>query len=596
MSLIYKTLLPETINVNTYTAHKRWDILNTETGSYGIIVYTGKYITGSFNTIDSSLGDTPIEAISNGQYQHLIHRTINNLYYRSYKDVDNRYENPNTTFCYRPGQYKQLYKDLTVISIPSTIFGSKIKPNSVKITSASAIIRDDGYGNLYNSTLQYNVPDINTLLLEINFSEQYLFAPPVYVTKAPIDYICKHKVVPAAYRVKFLDSSLSNNISSSYVHFDGTGSYGNFSLEDPTDNQFIEIENSHTFDFDSDFAITFKLRVPTTQPVSESYEGDFEVDGSPISESIVGGLYTSTRRSLKQHTDNVIITKREFNNDHIPFEIAVSGSSDRNLIFRRKSKTNGELFQVTSSTLIPDTWYAVLMQKTGSNIQYSIQTDGSAFTDIVPDVANGFSTKTSTNIHIGGRPFGYKNKYYDIGLGRYIDNKRNRNIIRPAEFDLVDFRIWDAAITSDNSASFAVPVNSSAKTPINVIGNVFYEHGIITITAPSEPLATYQYQDIKNNDFQLEFNSTKEISEHIYLCQILDSEFSITQNRTILEPASSSLGVISSSFVDSDTFSPYITTIGLYNEDNELLAIGKLAQPIKKPIDYDLTVMIRFDT
>ena len=97
-------------------------------------------------------------------------------------------------------------------------------------------------------------------------------------------------------------------------------------------------------------------------------------------------------------------------------------------------------------------------------------------------------------------------------------------------------------------------------------------------------------------DFQLEFNSTKEISEHIYLCQILDSEFSITQNRTILEPASSSLGVISSSFVDSDTFSPYITTIGLYNEDNELLAIGKLAQPIKKPIDYDLTVMIRFDT
>ena len=82
----------------------------------------------------------------------------------------------------------------------------------------------------------------------------------------------------------------------------------------------------------------------------------------------------------------------------------------------------------------------------------------------------------------------------------------------------------------------------------------------------------------------------------MYICNLLDSEFNVTQNPTIIEPASSSLGTVSASFTEDENFNPYITTIGLYNDSNELLAIGKLAQPIQKPIDYDITFMIRFDT
>ena len=34
-------------------------------------------------------------------------------------------------------------------------------------------------------------------------------------------------------------------------------------------------------------------------------------------------------------------------------------------------------------------------------------------------------------------------------------------------------------------------------------------------------------------------------------------------------------------FVTSSYFSPYITTVGLYSNDFELLAVGKLAKPLE---------------
>ena len=48
-------------------------------------------------------------------------------------------------------------------------------------------------------------------------------------------------------------------------------------------------------------------------------------------------------------------------------------------------------------------------------------------------------------------------------------------------------------------------------------------------------------------------------------------------------------------FVSGSTFAPYITTIGLYNNFGELLAIAKLAQPIKKRNDVDMNFLIRLD-
>jgi hypothetical protein len=41
---------------------------------------------------------------------------------------------------------------------------------------------------------------------------------------------------------------------------------------------------------------------------------------------------------------------------------------------------------------------------------------------------------------------------------------------------------------------------------------------------------------------------------------------------------------------------PYITTIGLYDNEMNMVAVAKLPQPIKSLPDYPLNFIIRFDT
>ena len=48
---------------------------------------------------------------------------------------------------------------------------------------------------------------------------------------------------------------------------------------------------------------------------------------------------------------------------------------------------------------------------------------------------------------------------------------------------------------------------------------------------------------------------------------------------------------------NTSTDSPvsYITTVGLYSADNELLAVAKLSEPLRKDPTNELTVRVRLD-
>jgi hypothetical protein len=48
-------------------------------------------------------------------------------------------------------------------------------------------------------------------------------------------------------------------------------------------------------------------------------------------------------------------------------------------------------------------------------------------------------------------------------------------------------------------------------------------------------------------------------------------------------------------FTTHSLFKPYVTTIGLYNDNNELLVVGKLAKAIKLSDDYEMNFIVRFD-
>ena len=49
-------------------------------------------------------------------------------------------------------------------------------------------------------------------------------------------------------------------------------------------------------------------------------------------------------------------------------------------------------------------------------------------------------------------------------------------------------------------------------------------------------------------------------------------------------------------FATGSYFSPYVTTIGLYNEAYQLVAVGKLSQALPISLNTDTTFVVNFDT
>ena len=95
---------------------------------------------------------------------------------------------------------------------------------------------------------------------------------------------------------------------------------------------------------------------------------------------------------------------------------------------------------------------------------------------------------------------------------------------------------------------------------------------------------------IRNRIQNIAFNNTVELNSTIYFCRANNNEFNYSANPTYLN--SSKLRVKNTT---SDNPVAYITTVGLYSSDNELLAVAKLSEPLKKDPNTELTVRVRLD-
>ena len=126
------------------------------------------------------------------------------------------------------------------------------------------------------------------------------------------------------------------------------------------------------------------------------------------------------------------------------------------------------------------------------------------------------------------------------------------------------------------------------------IGNIIYKHGIVVLTGGQR---TRDYWDEEIDTFVTEtnvtcsFSSSNTIFETQYKCTIGESEFNYSQNPSIISGSDG----IALDFVTGSFFTPYITTVGLYNDQRELIAVGKLAQPLPISKTTDTSVLINID-
>ena len=221
---------------------------------------------------------------------------------------------------------------------------------------------------------------------------------------------------------------------------------------------------------------------------------------------------------------------------------------------------------------------------------------------------------------------------YDINTG--IIDLTYQSVNYP-NLQVLTLNLEDGSMVIDN-----VPFLEGAGGT-NRIGNVFYNQGLIVLTRGSEGYLT--------GSWELNYKSTQTIYENEYLLIVNEDEFNVSQNpsaiavvgneteslvdtsgrviTTVTNPGvkyikklttlenGNQLDYRYTSSVNEEIFAgfehwdlsgsvdttgsflaPMITTIGLYDDSCDLVAVAKLPQPIKSDPDIPVNFIVRFDT
>jgi len=164
-------------------------------------------------------------------------------------------------------------------------------------------------------------------------------------------------------------------------------------------------------------------------------------------------------------------------------------------------------------------------------------------------------------------------------------------------------------ITSD-SGSIIDDANGNLLTEGGEIcGTIIYQHGLGVITYDGSlgsfygsasygvdsyggDTAGFVTNFIASSNVTCSFSSSFTIFETQYKCTFDPSEFNFSLNPSLI--SGSTEGIIYN-FATGSYFNPYVTTVGLYNEAQDLIAVGKLAKPLPSNNTTDTTILINID-
>ena len=123
------------------------------------------------------------------------------------------------------------------------------------------------------------------------------------------------------------------------------------------------------------------------------------------------------------------------------------------------------------------------------------------------------------------------------------------------------------------------------------IGNIIYTQGLTVLTYQGNIFGDTVENFVTRTNVTCSFSSSMTIYETQYKCTLRENEFNFSLNPSLLSGSDGSVyGYVTSSY-----FNPYVTTVGLYDENQNLLAVGKLAQPLPTSATTDTTILVNID-
>ena len=649
---VYKKLTPSDQSQVPFNAQKHYLVETSESAaSASINFFYANYTSESYSLYSTSsdlFSSTGSDIINTFKYNQIDH-----LFYRSYKRGGSALEDYEDHFQYSLGgknidgnrfggegnflkQKRVLYNKAGIVSLPAGYYGHAVKKGSFILsgsrslnTGEPATIIDDSEGNLIISgtILDDYVTDIRKNVLNIGpvkgfkrydlgvyegyiridgylqmkedgsthttpgtfwrRGERMTYPPKYYNSFEYIDEYddsyyfnsLKYKNVTFKEEILFNPNGLSATTEEYVDKFPSIHFHGGPPPAIATSSIIIPNNEKFNFNKGDDFTISFWFRNDAhglMGPNEYPY-----IIGKSTTKTVSAPITTETGEEVTTMASGAFQPFDTIAEPQYPFEIYLGlGGPSNNVPHVYFSRHDGEIETLHSASvsnmLETPNMQHVACRVSSSEMSIFINglkanpTDG---TGTFGEDLSGKMTQNNANVYIGtkgGQPFpNWYNTHFSGSLSQI--NIHNN--------DLSDTQILNMYSSSNGSP---------------YVGNMFYPHGLAVITHPgylSGSNVSHSFIDLN----RLEFEGNHLIYEHEYQCTVEDYEFNYTSNLTTRKIQTRDTEELAN-FATGSNFKPYVTTIGLYNEANELLVVGKLASPIRMSDETDTTFIVRYDT
>ena len=244
--------------------------------------------------------------------------------------------------------------------------------------------------------------------------------------------------------------------------------------------------------------------------------------------------------------------------------------------------TGGDLRRYTGRTIV--------IKDTNAENSYKINSPAGEYAILSASSGTG----NPGNAIAAGKTTGsaYPTKEGNIGLIFYqagvvvLDAKAFVKARRDAEIG--DYKVTASTTPSVVHALNGGILNSSSCMMHKQVASVDGEADVFALLTGSK--IQNACDALRHRILNISFNNTTELNSTVYFCRAHHNEFNYSANPTYLQDSQ-----IRVKSVPSDMPVSYITSVGLYSPDNELLAVAKLSEPLRKDPTNELTLRVRLD-
>ncbi len=589
---VFRVVRKNDIHQRAFKAYKNYTVTNTNAiaDKYGVQKASHKKFAphvgdNTYNYPVNSTDDTN---------QHVVWKWIDHRYYRAPYNQTSCFELTDTNLV-----EKYYFMTASVVTVPYHQMGERIKPGTLSFTALitnsstnanlatfSVTGSDDGVGNLHDQSISTSsMVSSSRLQLYATFNNEFRRFDDNYGvlnSNDRITYELRGRTGIAEISNVAIADGVNVHVSAGTYVPSGLSGYFTGSLY-----SYMKINNAQLFEqFQrcDHWLLSFWIK--------------------PNNLTSTGSILSKVSNSTEQYYDNVnkIVRLRDVNkpipspgNDisknRTPFHISLIGNQ-----LHYQASDGLTQSHLSASVSLRGDWAHVAIANSASICKIYINGLETGSNGSIPIE----STVNTANILVGTDT-----------LNTASSMPFNGNI---AEIRMYDYRPADSYISSLAGNDFY----TGSLYQTNVFGNIFYRNGQIVMSSPMP-----KYHDVlfngptaDPNTFKMVYRGQHTIYENDVMIRIPGNSFNISMNPSaVYRPASGDNNACNNNTDNSSsgaemflrpgdyrksmfmtgTAYPYITTIGLYNDQSQLLAVGKLAEPIQKRDDIDMNIVVRWD-